>query len=123
MELWARRQTLTTTPDDIKAYLLGALRNKIYTNRLRTQRAPEWAELPFEGGPDAVDPSVEMSLIHLETQQHNHRRIQRILATLPRRQQEIIYLHYYEGLDADQIGQVMAIGRQSVYNLDRKSVV
>lgn len=116
MDLWQRRQALPM-PDDVKAYLLGTFRNKIYKQRLVNQRLPQLAELPFEGTADAVDSSVETTLIQDETQHYNQLRIQRLLASLPKRQQEIIYLHYYEGLDADQVAQVMDIGRQSVYNL------
>lgn len=104
-------------PDDVKAYLMGAFRNKIYKERLRTLRLPQPVELPFEGSPDLTDPTVEHLLILDETHQQNQRQIQRLLSSLPKRQQEIIYLHYYEGLEADQVAQVMDIGRQSVYNL------
>ena len=116
MELWTRRQTLAL-PDDVKAYLLGAFRNKIYRERIRTKRLPELSELPFDGGEDAADPSVESVLIQAETRQQHHWHIQHLLASLPKRQQEVIYLHHYEGLDADQVAAVMGIGRQSVYNL------
>lgn len=115
MELWTRRQM--AQPDNVKAYLLGAFRNKIYKERSRSERLPTFSELPFEGGPDAVDASVESILIQAETHQHNHRRIQHLLSALPKRQQEVIYLHYYEGLEADQVATVMGIGRQGVYNL------
>ena len=116
MDLWIRQQTLAQ-PENVKAYLLGAFRNKIYKERSRTERLPTFSELPFEGGPDAVDASVESVMIQTETHQHNHRRIQHLLSNLPKRQQEVIYLHYYEGLEADHIAAVMGIGRQGVYNL------
>ncbi len=116
LDLWTRRQTLTE-PDNVKAYLLGAYRNKIYKERNRTEHLPTFSELPFEGGPDAIDASVESVLIQAETHQYNHRRIQHLLSALPRRQQEVIYLHYYEGLEANQVADVMGIGRQGVYNL------
>ena len=116
MDLWTRRDTLAQ-PDNVKAYLLGAFRNKIYKEHRRTEYLPTFGELPFEGGPNAVDASVESILIQAETHQFNHRRIQHLLSALPKRQQEVIYLHYYEGLEADQIAAVMSIGRQGVYNL------
>lgn len=115
-ELWTRRQTLAQ-PDDVKAYLLGAFRNKIYKERLRAKRLPQFTDLSFEGGDHAVDCSIEELLIQGETGRHNHQRIQHLLAALPKRQQEVIYLHFYEGLDANQVAAVMDIGRQSMYNL------
>lgn len=121
MDLWTRRQTLTP-PDNVKAYLLGAFRNKIYKERSRIERLPTFNELPFEGGPDAVEASVESILIQAETHRYNHRRIQHLLSALPKRQQEVIYLHYYEGLEADQIATVMGIGRQGVYNLLSRTI-
>ena len=116
MELWTRRQTLTA-PDDVKAYLLGAFRNKIYKEHVRVKRLLTFDELPFESGDGAVDLSMEAALIQEETRQHNHRRIQHLLTVLSKRQQEVIYLHYYEDLNANQVAAVMDISQQSVYNL------
>lgn len=116
MELWTRRQTLTP-PDDVKAYLMGAFRNKIYKDRIQSNRLPQLTDLPFDGSDTTLSPSAEEALIQDETGQQIHQRIKHLLASLPKRQQEVIYLHFYEGLDADQIADVMGIGRQSVYNL------
>lgn len=116
LDLWTRRQAISP-PDDIKAYLLGAFRNKIYKERIRSKRSPQLTDLPFDGEGCAADPSMEDSLIEGEVELYNQQRIQHLLTALPKRQQEVIYLHYYEGLDADQIAEIMNIGRQSVYNL------
>lgn len=116
LDLWTRRKTLLV-PDDVKAYLLGAYRNKLFKEHSRSARVPQPTEVPVEKWGDEATPSIEESLIQEETVQHTFQRIQRLLATLPKRQQEVIYLHYYENLEADQIAEMMGIGRQSVYNL------
>jgi len=116
LDLWAHRETLSM-PANIKAYLFGAYRNKIYKARQRFDRSVECEELAFDS--DAVDAEVPMDsfLIREETQTRYRLQVSRLIAKLSRRQQEVIFLHYYEEMDSDQIAEVMNISRQGVYNL------
>lgn len=116
LELWTRRGSITL-PDNIKAYLFGAYRNKIYKARLQAQHLAESVDLPFEGEFADEDNSIESHLIQEETQRLNQSRLSQLIAELPKRQREILFLHYYEGLECEQVTQIMGISRQGVYNL------
>jgi RNA polymerase sigma factor (sigma-70 family) len=116
MELWSNRQRLHV-PVSVKAYLMGAFRNKIYKQRIQASRLAVLDESGDEFTADPGTPSAEAALIEDENQQLVRHRIRQLLTELPKRQQEIIYLYFYEGLDTDQVALVMDIGKQSVYNL------
>ena len=47
----------------------------------------------------------------------------RTLDKLSKRQQEVIYLKFYQHLDHAQIAELMNISRQSVYNLLHESIL
>ena len=49
-------------------------------------------------------------------------RIVALLNTLPQRQKEAIYLHYFENMEYAQIAEVMGINYQSVLNLTQKAL-
>ena len=49
-------------------------------------------------------------------------KIAELLNQLPKRQKEVIYLHYFEDLDYSQIAEIMAINYQSVLNLTQKAL-
>jgi RNA polymerase sigma factor (sigma-70 family) len=43
--------------------------------------------------------------------------MRKVLASLSRRQQEVIYLRFYVDADLEEIAEIMSLNRQSVYNL------
>jgi RNA polymerase sigma factor (sigma-70 family) len=49
-------------------------------------------------------------------------KITALLNELPKRQKEVIYLHYFEEMDYNQIAAVMGINYQSVLNLTQKAL-
>lgn len=116
LELWTRREAITL-PVSIKAYLFGAFRNKIYKARLGFLPNIEIDALPFESEWAEREQSIEFYLILEETQQQYQHYLSRLISTLPKRQQEILFLHYYEGLGCEQVTTIMGISRQGVYNL------
>ena len=69
-----------------------------------------------------IEFDVETSLIKVESSEEIKLKLQRILNNLPRRQKEILYLRFYEGMDQDRIAQVMGLNRQSVYNLLHEAI-
>ena len=50
------------------------------------------------------------------------KKILELLNTLPKRQKEVIYLHYFAGMDHNQIAAVMGINYQSVSNLKQRAI-
>ena len=49
-------------------------------------------------------------------------KITELLNQLPKRQKEVIYLHYFEDMDYNQIAEIMSINYQSVLNLTQKAL-
>ncbi len=113
LELWAHRETLSQT-EFVKAYLLKAFRHKILKETARLARFHGSDEDRFEAEPV---PTAEHHLIRNEEEALRVERVRRTIAALPRRQQEIIYLKFYQQLDAEEIARVMNLNRQGVANL------
>ncbi|AXE21529.1 hypothetical protein DR864_13535 [Runella rosea] len=115
LELWERREHLTETPF-VRIYLIKSLRNNLF-RKLRQERWMLESEDLDEDLPFSDHTSAESTLIESELFQENAGKIKVVLAKLPKRQQEIIFLKFYEGLSNDQIAEILTMNRQSVANL------
>lgn len=118
LKLWARRSNLSETPS-VKFYLFKTLRNhliKVYHKNHSTHALFTWQEEASE------DEHAESQIIHQEASQMTMQRLQSHVAGLPKRQQEALYLRYYENLSYEQIAQIMGINAQSVANLLQHSL-
>lgn len=114
LDLWERRSFLSETAF-VKSYLLKALRHKLIKESVRLKRFKEPQELSFDA--DEADLSVESLIIENEHLKHQIQRLNQIVSHLTKRQQEIIYLRFYQNLENEDIAQIMSLGRQSVANL------
>ena len=112
LALWTNRLTISET-SFVKYYLLKSLRHNLV-------RAISRSRHRGEGNFDDLfnsAPPVEYHLIREEHLADLARKMRKVLAGLSRRQQEVIYLHFYMDADADEIAEIMSLNRQSVYNL------
>ncbi len=113
LELWDHRETIGDAVF-VKTYLLKALRYKLI--KTRTYHYPlqideaQSIDMPFSV-------SFEDELIDREFQAGQTRLLHQLIATLTRRQQEVLYLRFYQNLDNPEIAQIMGLERQSVANL------
>ncbi|WP_353719659.1 sigma-70 family RNA polymerase sigma factor [Dyadobacter sp. 676] len=114
LELWERRNFLSETAF-VKSYLLKALRHKLIKESIRLKRFHEPQVGIFDADPSA--PSIETDIIEDEHIRFQNGHLKRIISLLSKRQQEIIYLRFYQNLDNEDIASVMGLGRQSVSNL------
>ncbi|MEO6283833.1 MAG: sigma-70 family RNA polymerase sigma factor [Dyadobacter sp.] len=114
LDLWERRSFLSETAF-VKSYLLKALRHKLIKESIRLKRFQEPKQVFFDG--ENVDPSIESNIIDDENIRFQNGRLKRIITLLTKRQQEIIYLRFYQNLENEDIAQIMGLGRQSVSNL------
>ncbi|WP_439558345.1 RNA polymerase sigma factor [Dyadobacter sp.] len=113
LELWERRTFLSPT-NFVKTYLLRALRNKIFKESIRLKRFKEPKDVPFATGSDI---SIESMLVLNEEEAAQARQLKAVLEGLTTRQQEIVYLRFYQSLEFDEIAHIMGLSRQSVANL------
>jgi RNA polymerase sigma-70 factor (ECF subfamily) len=114
LELWERRTFLSET-SFVKSYLLKALRHKLIKESIRLKRFHESPDVAFDT--DAASPSLEADIIDSENVMGILKKLNHIVASLTKRQQEIIYLRFYQNLENEDIAKIMGLGRQSVSNL------
>lgn len=111
--LWDRRQYVGPT-NSIRKYLFTSFRHKLLLELQRTHRRG-WVD-EEEAQDVAPDQTIEDFFVFIETEQLSAQKIKCLMDLLPQRQQEALYLRYYESMDIDQIAHVMNINRQSVSN-------
>ena len=111
-ELWNRRERINNTPS-VKSYLLKALRLRIFRERSKWNNS----ETIDENYCFNIEFNIENKIIESQASEENRIKILNVLNRLPKRQKEVLYLRFYEGLDHDKISQVMELSKQSVYNL------
>lgn len=114
LDLWERREFLSETAF-VKSYLLKALRHKLIKESIRLKRFHE----PVNAFADLENAncSVESDIIEEEQSIYISSRLKHIIKGLSKRQQEIIYLRFYQNFSNEDIAGIMGLGRQSVSNL------
>ncbi|SKC50519.1 RNA polymerase sigma factor [Ohtaekwangia koreensis] len=118
VRLWTNRNNLGE-PLSVKNYLYKSLRNILF-RKLRTQSRFFTIQEDEESIPFEV--SYDNQLILNEEEQMLQDTIKKVLHKLPARQQEIIYLRFYDGLSYEEIADIMAIHVNSAYKLLYKAL-
>jgi RNA polymerase sigma-70 factor (ECF subfamily) len=118
IKLWIKREKLPEVRS-VKAYLMTALRRQILNN-IRSRHLHE-LKVRVTRQPD-IEFSQDEIVMKKEEDSALHSKILELLNTLPKRQKEVIYLHYFAGMDHNQIAAVMSINYQSVSNLKQKAI-
>ena len=115
VRLWTTRMRLGD-PVSVKNYLYKALRSTLFR---KIQSLSKFVELDNEGGfevnfiPDASFRQEEQEL---------RKQVIALVNTLPPRQQEIIFLRFYEGMSYEEIAVIMDINMSSTYKLLYKAL-
>lgn len=110
--IWQKREQIDSN-ENVKLYLLKIVRNRLYKELQKQQlRATEayFEQMEF------ID-SEETLIISTESAQSSIAKLNLHLKNLPKRQQEVLFLKFYQDLSNDEIAEVMHINRQSVANL------
>lgn len=116
LELWNRRKAIVDTPY-VTIYLIKALRNNLLRKLRREQGWRANTEEGIELETILTDElTAEIEWIAKETQTSTAESLRQAVAQLPKRQQEVVFLKFYEGLTNDDIAQVMEIEKQTVAN-------
>jgi RNA polymerase sigma factor (sigma-70 family) len=115
LHLWEKRKNLNPQAA-VKPYLMSALRRLIHRQVTSRSRAGEStvfnAEDYFE-----LEFSVEQAYIHQEYTLARTQQLEKLVQELPKRQREVIYLKFFQGLDREQISEIMTVTPQTVSNL------
>jgi RNA polymerase sigma factor (sigma-70 family) len=117
-DLWDRRSFLSQT-ESVKFYLFKSLRNRIFRDQSKWKIHDNvQSDYDFE-----VTFDVQTTIISQELSEETRRKLTELLAKLSKRQKEIIYLRFYEGLSQEKIAEIMGLNTQSVYNLLHESIL
>lgn len=116
LELWHRRKAIADSPY-VTIYLIKALRNNLLR---KLRREMDWRSSTEEGIEAELvltdDLTAENEWIAVETLVNTEQSLRRAVSQLSKRQQEVVFLKFYEGLSSDAIAQVMDIEKQTVAN-------
>ena len=119
IELWKSRQNLGDT-DQPKFYLFRALRNKL-AKALSQQSFVSEAEMQLASN-NLLSDHIELELVDKEQQIQTSSTLKQLLAKLPRRQHEAIYLRFYHNFSYEIIASMMNMNYQSVLNLMQRAL-
>ena len=118
VKLYGRRAKLSHV-NQVQAYLLGALKNELYTifRKDKTAYCIDSIEPVF-----CIDYTAEERLIAEEQEVEEQQRLRRILDTLSPRQKEVIYYRFIRGMELEEICKLMGVNYQSLQNLIQRSI-
>lgn len=119
IEVWIYRKNLSA-PSSVRAYLLSGVRKRIARRLERDhifRNTGELKEVEFSMTFTALD-----EMISDEETRNQVYLLNKLLNQLPERQKEALYLRYHQGLDIDQIADLMQINTQSASNLLHRAI-
>jgi RNA polymerase sigma factor (sigma-70 family) len=117
--LWHSRDRLSVT-DSIKFYLFASVKRKIAKHSRSAGVFRLMDDLMPHSQPHM--PSHEDKIIDEQTSDERKRKLARVIQQLPKRQKEILYLRYYEGLSTQETAAIMSLSVNSTYVLLSKAL-
>lgn len=119
--IWKQRYRLSET-DCIKSYLFKSLRRKLVRS---LSRIKERLFSPLSTTAEYIEkvvPSHEVLIIAKQVSEEKRAHVLKMVEGLTRRQQEVLFLRYFEEMSCEEIAEVMGLSRQAVYNLVHKAL-
>ncbi len=113
VKLWRNRENLSI-PKSPKHYLFKSLRNLVY-NKLSAVRKEKYV------GSESDIVAFEFNLPQ-EPSDYNKELVKRLMTDLTVRQREAVYLFYQEGLDYQEVADILKINIGSTYKLVYRAV-
>lgn len=120
LEIWNTRLTLNKEVVNIKSYLFTWLRRKISRSQSRLQK-----EKSYEQSVEANDNenfSYEDLLIAFQQTEEKKEHLRRALATLTKKQLELIKLKFFDNLGYAAISEKTSLATRTVYNVIHKAM-
>jgi RNA polymerase sigma-70 factor (ECF subfamily) len=118
IKIWVKRAAIGEL-EKVKAYFFTALRrqvlNQLRNLRLRELHISRLLQTDISFSPEEI-------VVNREEADDLRNRLLQLLNSLPARQREAIYLHYFENMDYQQVAAIMGVNYQSVLNLVHKAM-
>jgi RNA polymerase sigma factor (sigma-70 family) len=118
IEIWNYRNTLGDVVHS-QGYLIKVMRS-IIIKKLKKEKMlvnHEPSEMFI-----SADDTIEAILISADTERETQKRLKHALAGLTGRQQQLLRLRFYEGLNYEQIAEKLKMNYQSVNNLAFRTI-
>lgn len=118
LHMWEKRENIHI--EHVTLYMLRAVRNNLYYS-FRSLKSNQAALKDYLLSEPAFIPG-DVEFISNETAYRQALKLNEAIACLPKRQREIIFLKFYQGLNNEEIGALLEVNRQSVANLVYKAL-
>jgi len=118
VRLWTTKEKLSN-PVSIKNYIYKSFRNILF-RKMKTEG--KYTGISAEEYPFGFEVSYNSEALTRIEDREIREKVKAIIKTLPPRQQEIIFLRFYEGLSYEEIADIMGISISSTYKLFYKAI-
>jgi len=113
INIWEKRQRIEI--QFVAIYFLKSIRNQLL-QEFRRNNSHSFLEID-EAGQISDYRTVETDIEQNEIYSENQFKVRNAVNELPKRQKEAVFLKYFEGMENEQIADLMQVNRQSVANL------
>ena len=114
INIWEKRQRIDM--QFVTIYFLKSLRNQLLQEFRRQNNSNSFLDIE-DIGQISDYKTVETEIEQNELYSENQVKVRSAINELPKRQKEAVFLKYFEGMDNEQIADLMQVNRQSVANL------
>jgi len=111
LDLYLKRQKNKTNPENLRWYLILALKRNLVKKLKRNRKLVDEAECELIFEPEY---SIEKAIIENEEEAELNRKVNDVLKNLPVKQKEALYLRYNESMEYPEIAQLLNISVESV---------
>ena len=112
--LWEKRTSLNEAKN-VKSYLITSFLRKLSTDWKKSWKDCNLQVVGNSYYSDA-QPTPEEKLINKDEQSHLLKALMKHIDDLPKRQKELIFLRFYEGLTYEEIVQKTGLSHRTIYN-------
>ena len=114
IHIWERRHKIDI--QYVNIYFLKALRNQLLQEFRRNNNSKTFLDIENAGQISDYS-TIETEIEQKEVYSENQFKVRTAINELPKRQKEAVFLKYFEGMENEQIADLMQVNRQSVANL------
>lgn len=110
--------------DNLETYLFGSLKRNIYQEVQRRDRKRKLKTNFFKSNPiQEIEESVENKFIKSEITSGRSHCLDKLLASLPSNQKQVVYLRNYMNMSIKEVAQIMELPEQVVKNYSYRAML
>ena len=113
--IWQTRKRLSSV-SSVKSYLIISLRRRLLRILQKERMEDSMDEQDIQGIFPEIEFTSQEIVIGSDQDESRHKSLMGILNQLPNQKKEVIYLYFYNGMDYEEIAQIMELNIQTVRN-------